>query len=211
MLVSVRRQCVHVFVCVRPARAMASVHGVCVRVCGGGTVLGGTHLYRVGNVCLRVASIERRVHEWMCVSLGRMKLGACVNWKEYSVCGPGYTEFLRESVGGRVCVPVPGVQCVTVRGRCTEPPGCVLGVCESVGSGRPLTGAAPEGEVSALCDSPACLARAPSASGRGRREPLQPSCLRPRGPLVPSGPLGPGPAAQGGGRGPPGPACCLGG
>lgn len=82
--------CACVCVC-EASGAMASMHGVCVRVCWSGTVLGGTRLYRVGNVCLRVASIERCVHEWMCISLGLMKLGACVKRKEYSVCGPGYT------------------------------------------------------------------------------------------------------------------------
>lgn len=75
------------------------------------------------------------------------------------------------------------------------------------GMGRPRTGAAPEGEASALRDLPACRGSAPSACRRGRHR-TAPAVLLPSARAV--RPLGaPGPRACGSGGRAGTPGACL--
>ena len=98
----------------------------------------------------------------VCISLGRSKMREL--WTGRSIaCAGGYGELSCEwGVCVSVCgcvharAPARGVQCVTAGALRRASPvwGCVCGC--GCGMGRPRTGAAPEGEASALRDSPAC-------------------------------------------------------
>ena len=142
----------------------------------------------------------------VCISLGRSKMREL--WTGRSIaCAGGYGELSCEwgvCVSVCVCVharaPARGVQCVTAGALRRASPVwvCVCGC--GCGMGRPRTGAAPEGEASALRDSPAC----PGSGALGgeawevRSRYSSPAAVR-AGRPSPRGPRAPGPRLRGAG------------